>query len=249
MNDQERDLELLDGFLSDLLSDAEMDKVRTRLEVEPALRVIKDELLQLKSGIEAAGKKNLMEKMNRWDSNVNPLISEKGTELGNVIPWRAYIGWAALLVVGFFSIFSWYTSDGQKAKRLYGSYFKVYDNIMVPTQRDMSDEGLKQRAFYHYDLREYQEARPLFEQLLTVDNGEYIRFYYGIVLMALEDREKAESVLSSVDSDFTLQANWYRALNAIRQKDFLKAKELLRKLEEGESSYSNNAKEILKKLD
>lgn len=247
--DEERDLELLDNFLSGELSDAEMKEVSARLEAEPALRVMKDELSQLSSGIEAAGRKKLRAKMDNWDSSFGNPLEEKKSKTVEVISWRSYMKWAAVLIIGFFSIFFWYTSDGEKAKRLYGNYFEVFDNTIVPTQRDISDKDLKQRAFYHYDLGEYQKAQPLFEQLLKEDEAEYIHFYYGMVLMTLEDREKAEEVLSGIGSDFALQARWYRALNAIGQKDFLKARTLLEKLAEGTTSYSNDAKEILRKLD
>lgn len=250
MMDKKRDLELIDRFLLGELSEFETSQIELRIEKEPDFKLLKEELEQLRSGIEAVGRKRLKDKMEAWDKEqTNPLIKENHSLKANRVQWRVYLGWAAVLVIGFSSVFFWYSSESQKSKRLYDSYFEVYDNVIVPIQRGRSEIDLEKRAFELYDLGEYEKAKPLFEELTKLNDADYVLFYQGMVLMSLKDWQGAEESLSQIKEDFKPQSDWFRALNAIGLGDLEKAKGLLNALEKGGSSYSIKAKEVLKKLE
>lgn len=249
---EEKDIALVVDYLEDRLSTEERAEVTERLQTEPGFKVLHDDLKLLQGGLEGLAHRNLLSRMDRLEEDLdNPL--EKKPE-GKQIFWTFQRIAAAFIGLALVAFASWYglSEDGEvNGVALYTEYYSAYENTMMPITRGQGTLTMIERTFEAYETEQYPVADALFTELVAVDKRPFVRFYAGIVAMEVGEVDRAEALFAGVieeGGDFALQAQWYAALNYLKQEDYENTTTLLEKLEETESSFSQRAKELLKEI-
>ena len=250
MEDQNNDLELIDLYLEGELNKDDHDALEERLRVDAEFKALFDDVFVLTKGLEKLRSINLKKRFKALDANLgNPLEAKR--QKGKVVIWPQVIRWAAVLIIGAFSIVYLSSRFGGQNNQIYKDFFKTYANVVVPTQRGGDSLTLINRAFTLYDEGIYSEAAPVFEEVLVTEQAEYVQFYYAMVLLALEDWQGAKSKLEYLvlnGENFQNQSKWYLSLTYIRMKEEEKSVSLLKSLSDGETSYAEASEAILKRI-
>ncbi len=250
MEEKERDLERIEQYLNDQLSAEERTAVEHRLSEDKDFLALKEDFVALKEGIEQAGRNALRHTMDSWEKDLgNPLEEPQGEQrsLGPSLIMR----WAAVFLVGVVSVVAWYFGANQSHKRLYNNYFEVYANVVLPNTRSNETLTKEEQAFLAYDNEDYERAVQLFNQILEAEQKEYVLFYSAQAHMVLNEHAEAIKYLQDVlrrQGLLVSQARWYLALCYLHTKETEKAKEQLKVLAEGDSSYSERANELLQEM-
>ena len=101
-----------------------------------------------------------------------------------------------------------------------------------------------------FNDKKYQEALPLFENVLKVYNKPEIQYFYAICLIETENYTKAESVLLTLKegkSIYTNRATWYLALMQLKLKNNEGCKKFLKQIPADAEDYAK-AQELLELL-
>ncbi len=250
MEESQKDLELIDRYLEGVLAEEEQAVVEQRLQEDTEFKAMFEDIKSLTKGIEELGNAKLKRKFKELDANLGNPLKDKKVAVKEV-NWTRYIGWAAVLVAGLFSIIYFSSRSQISHEGIYEDYFAIYDNVVVPTKRGVDSLELINQAFAHYDTREYAAAALVFEEILKKDKTEYIQFYYAMTLMEQQDWEGAKLILEGLLSggeNFIRQSKWYLALTYIRLKEEEQSRSLLNSLIEDGTSYAEAAGEIMERI-
>jgi len=102
-----------------------------------------------------------------------------------------------------------------------------------------------------FNDKDYLQANTHLSRLAEyyIDNVE-IQFYYGITFLETNQYAMAEMTFTKIangNSPFKHKAQWYLALNALKQNDLEKCKTYLEEIPE-DTEVSKNATELLEKI-
>jgi len=201
-------------------------------EMRAKLKKIRAEIQQGKS----------FEKDNVSAATVVPLNQKKRSRL--ILRWGAAAAIALLIGASFYFIT---TLSKVSSLDLYAQYYSPYsDDIQV---RNQGIDDVANRASTLYKDQKYAEALPLFLEILRAepDNAE-VQITLGICQLELERFEQANQTFSAVQNPlFKDHAQWYLAMNFLKQSDMGNARTILETIQKGEYKYSQ-AQEILKTL-
>jgi anti-sigma-K factor RskA len=161
-----------------------------------------------------------------------------------IIPLMKYKKWlvaaSIAIIVGFFMF--------QNKEVTYASY-ATHEPMQVSV-RGGTNESLErvQKAFNSQD---YLLANNHLSRLAEYyrDNAE-IQLYYGITLIETDQYDMAKMVLTRIikgDSLFKYKAQWYLALNSLKQNDKESCKKYLQKIPKEAEEYKE-AQSLLSKL-
>ena len=193
---------------------------------------------------------NLRSKLNSIETDVT---SKKSfTKEFFQFKWQ-YIAVAAsiTLMVSFglkFVSQSNYTND-----EIFNMYYQSYEaNGIVRSASTNIDQDLSD-ALALYNDKKYNDALVLFNQILDKDYSNiYVHLYAGISNMESFSYKKAiESFQLIIDHQNNLyveQAEWYMAICYLKMYQNDVAKSMFEKIAYEDSSYQEQAKDILKKL-
>ena len=113
------------------------------------------------------------------------------------------------------------------------------------------DEAAFAKAEKEFNNGLYSDAIVSFDTILASDpNNTQVLFYKGIASVETENYAEAEQIfvnLSNGNSVFKYKAQWYNALNFLKQGDTDRCKQILEGLPEVAEDYKK-AQELLKKL-
>lgn len=244
---EEKDLELIERYLSQQLSDQESKEFEKRLENDNELKKAKEDTESLISGIHYASKKELYQKLQLLDKAMPPYEPE-----GKVVKWYTNpMAWGvaasiSLVIIGWIFFLN---PASQDQDDLFAQHFEVYPNIIAPTVRGAeADTAIKKQAYYLYDLGQYQEAIEELSELSKEEDNGAVMLYLGISYLSLNDNENAirsfEQYRQSQFETFLPQANWYLGLTYLRIGDRNQAKKIWEEIPEG-NSYRNKVTEVL----
>ncbi|NQZ42979.1 MAG: hypothetical protein HRT65_01625 [Flavobacteriaceae bacterium] len=139
---------------------------------------------------------------------------------------------------------------------VYDTYFDTYPNVVLPTTRgDQGNGDILEKAFFHYEKAQFEEATKAFDIYLEVNEDQTVRFYSAVSLMHLNEsdqaKERLEFLLNTAnDFEFTAEARWYLALLYIREGDIPEAKTLLESnKKEGLAFKAAEIDELLERLE
>jgi tetratricopeptide (TPR) repeat protein len=129
---------------------------------------------------------------------------------------------------------------------LYATYFDIpQENI---TLRNEGLDPLLAEATRSFSEKNYPSAAESFRQFLMTDPDEIpVLFFYAVSLMALEEYDTAQPVLTEIQSQESVYRNaakWYLGLLYLRKEDHEKARTLFEELKNGANNYSEKASEI-----
>jgi len=249
---EEKDIALVTGYLENQLGPDDKESVEKRLSEEPEFQALFQDLKQLTKGMEHLTHAQLLARIDRLEENLEDPLARKGET--KTVFWTFQRLAAAFIGLAVVAFASWYGLSGSgevDGVALYSEYYVAYDNSVIPIVRADDAETLIERAFHAYELQEYEQANDLFDELLKTDDRLLVKFYAGIAAMEVEESGKATRLLKTVidqQADFEIQAQWYLALNYLKQKEYDLTIQLLEKLVDTDNSFSPKAKELLKEI-
>ncbi len=242
---EEKDIALIDQFLSGELSEAEMAAFRQRLATDKEFEKLYEDLRYIQHGLQQAE----LEKAWKTIQHTEARLAAAGQS--RPLGWKVWLpvaaSFALLLLAAWFFLLKPPAPD-----ELFAQYFEVYPNVEAPIYRDSSSSDSltnKDLAFRRYAASDFTGAIVLFESIENKDEGT--RFYLGISYLAHGDAQKAIEVLKDVKSgavQYNTQIDWFLALALIKDKQVEDAKELLEELAVSGTAYEQRSKELLKAL-
>ncbi|MET1258259.1 hypothetical protein ABV409_02910 [Flagellimonas sp. DF-77] len=152
------------------------------------------------------------------------LVGPKKRTFGSWLPMAA--SFAVLLGV---AAFLYVSGKGN----VYDTYFDTYPNVVLPTTRgDQGSGDILEKAFFHYDQAQFEEATKAFDTYLEGNEDRTVMLYSAVALMHLNEsdqaKERLELLLNTAnDFEFTAEARWYLALLYLKKDNIPKAKALL----------------------
>lgn len=133
---------------------------------------------------------------------------------------------ACCLVFGVF-----YFANNSSSSTIYETYFEEYPNVLEPVTRGKTTSNSE--AFAAYENKYYLEAEKQFKEILNTAPNNNIEFYYAMSLLNQHKTQKAEKVLSELklkECDFKAEVFWYKALIAVKNKNFETAKKEIKSM-------------------
>jgi len=187
-----------------------------------------------------------------------------------------FLKYAAIFIaVLSISTITWLSiSNTTNYTNLYSSNFEAYTNLLTikGENGNASLNTLVNNAMYQYDLKNYEIANQLFEQLISLkQNNDTVLFYYGISSLGSGETTKAIELFSQLlEQEHSLfhrfgHAKWYLSLALIREagkiqdennldnnnlaeQNIDKSRKYLEEIVSENGDYSKKAKKILNKI-
>lgn len=240
MNEDEKDIELLERYHNHALGDRERTAVEQRLKEDESFRDLDNDFKVLLAGIREVSRKNIKHELEQIEAK----------QATRVVPFRTWaVGIAASVVLVVVAYWLWpRPTEGEK---LFAQYFEPYPNVIMPTVRgDLEpDTTLMAKAYRAYDREDYQSAISLFEQLKAKDEGTLL--YLGNSYLAIGQTQQAVALFLKLKSDYHVfdeQAEWYLVLCYLQLNENGRAKKAVDELIGRDSPYDEKAKQLLKIL-
>lgn len=251
MNSHLHDIDLIQRYLDRSLTEDEKENLEKRLNEEPTLHTMYLQHKHLIQGIRYSHLQHKLEQLRALESALPALKNEKpqGKQIFLQPYWKplavaASIGLIIMLVI-------W--NKPEDPTKLYAKNFEPYPNIFEPIVRGEDYVVNKRtRAFAAYESGDYQEAAILFNELLTEKEEPGVLLLLSNANLILGNTKEARNNLITLINDFEeydVQAKWYLGLSYMKEGDVKSAKLILQELSDSEYSYSNKAKELLKRAD
>lgn len=211
-------LDLIDAYLNGNLDTNEMLDFDDRLKTDPEFQLEFQEVKLIKNIIREEVRFKVLQSLKNQEASIETQqITKTHTTM------KKYISIAAtlLLVVSlsYFGLFSGTSEvDGPK---IFGEYYQAYTNIASGIERGSAVDltNLKNRAYYAYDLGDYEEAERGLSQLVETEKSAENYFYLGIARIETGDIEAAKNDLNIVLNNYSKyneQAQWYLALTLLK---------------------------------
>ena len=240
----EKDIELIENYLSGSLSEQDKATVEERLKGDTAFarrfKIVKDSYVALDPEIQAL------------EEDLKSIYLEHQQE-STPISWRLSYSIAASLLVlsmAFLGYFMWVQNPGPES--LYLSYLEIPANNIV-TRGELGDNALK-RGMEAYEEQDYQTALDQLQEVLKENPGhEGALFYSGICELLLDHDQNALVLLKAFEgmtsSEYYTAAQWYLGLAYLKMNDPQTASEILTRLQQqGNGKYAAQARDLLKEL-
>jgi len=175
---------------------------------------------------------------------------EAETPVVRMLTYWKPIAAAATIVIAVLLLFVFIQPESPE--KLFARNFEPYPNVFEPTQRG-ADATLDKRAkaFAMYEQKNYAEAARLFNELLSEKQEPELLLLLGNANMVLNrDSEAKNNFLTLIrDSDkLDEQAKWFLSLCYLKSGESEKAKVIWEELGDPKITYSEKAKNLLKKV-
>lgn len=171
---------------------------------------------------------------------------------GKVINLQNKWYWAAASITIFTgSAFFTLSKQGHHANKLFNNYYKTYTPAL--TTRSASSDLANAKIIQAYESGNYNLALNLLNSLRgdTIHNPQLV-LIKGCAYMETDNFESAIRVFKQFNSaDYTLYTEsgiWYKALCYVKLKQWDKAQKTLTQIIELSGTYSENAKDLLTKI-
>ena len=251
MEKHEKELELIERYIGNDLSEEEIEAFNKKLDKDERFRAQLEEMRLLIAGVQYSGRNKILQGLKDYDATLSEVEVPRGKVIKLSPRWSIGIAASVLLVIASTLVF-YRISTKDNSEQLYLAYFAIYPNIIDPMQRNDISVGLMESTgFQQYDLGNYEEAIKQFNVSLNQGDDEYALFYLAISYMQVGQHNQAiESLEQYLQHYSTLnsQAQWYLSLSYVKSNELEKAKIQLSKLAAGSSSYSEKAKKLLNQL-
>lgn len=245
MNHAEKDIDLIERFYEDGLSEYEADLFERRLKSDDAFRALVEQEKYVVGAIRMQGLKDELEQLKLMEATLrDPVIN-----VPHPVNRRWYILAAAviaLVIVARFAIAPPVTTES-----LYKENFRPYPNVFEPTVRGQGAATDRDEAFKLYEKGDYARAGNLFRALLQEENNDGILLLLGNCNLALGNTNEAVSNFSQLQAqspELTIQAKWFLSMAYLQKGDAEAALPLLKELSTTGGSYAEKAQEMVRKL-
>ena len=237
---------LLYKYFSNLLTQEERLQFDALLDVDAEFKTQFNFEENLQRAIKDKEKQNLKSKLISFETNI--LVEAPKTSSKKLFRYVAIAASIAMLIglawIGYI--------DGSSSnyEDLYAANFQEYPNTVFAITRGETVESLERDAFVAYESKNYKEAIDYFEKMESP--AAYIDFYKAQCYLGLAENIKAIDLFKKVEKehvDFKAEASWYLALTYLKEKDKLKAIDMLEAHIQNYEFNKENAIVLLAELD
>lgn len=250
MKDNQDDIELIERYLNDELSEDQVRDFETRKNEDKEFNSLFEELSAIIPLIEDVSRKDVKDILTGFDEKNFGLEENTTRERSFLSPVLKIAAALALLIVSFFA-FRYYTKPDQH-QVLFAENFSPLPNQILPNTRGIEiPKEVKNQAYYQYELGQYESAIELFNQIPETDDDGAVLLYSGISHLALEDYGNAKTLLQKYlvgQRPFHDEAQWYLFLSHVLSGDIATANETEKDMT-SENYRKQEAKGILLELE
>lgn len=247
MNTDKERLDLIEHYLQDKLSDAEVAEREWLLKEDPDFRDAFEKHQLVIEGIKYAGRNELLRAFRK--------IEEKnyGKGLGRTRSLRKYyIGVAAsigILLLSYVSIQEFYFKTPEK---IAASFFEPYPVLVGGATRSAGGEKSSlELAMSLFEGERYIQAIGIFRSLDAPESEELVEFYLANAYQATHNYSESIKIYKQIISEngiFKEQAEWYLALAYLATEELKMAENLLVAMKDSGDNYAENADKVLNSI-
>jgi Tfp pilus assembly protein PilF len=154
----------------------------------------------------------------------------------------------ALMIVAVYTL--WFNQPD--AQEVFNQYYTPYYNIMDGAERSVDNES-GHLAMRLYDQKQYKEALQVFREAIAQNPEDTVLVFYK----ALSHLSIAQTDAAMVDLKMVSESNhelheaaqWYLGLAYLQKGDATNAKQLFENIKNSDSSYREQANQILGDLE
>lgn len=253
MGKEEEDIELIEKYLEDTLELEGRKTFEARLLKDREFNDLFDDISKLVRGIELVGSEETLAYLKKLEETLPEVHPETIERSIPVWRQRNFMGIAASVVMILAAGFYLFDNESPDQAALFDQYFEVYPNQILPTKRgDYQPETQKEKAYYAYDLGDFEEAMKLFKLLPQDQDGGAALFYTGMAALSGNDPQSAIVTFNDYMSRYTVfadTARWFLALSYLKNDQSDRATMVLKEVIRGKNSYSIRARELLTALE
>lgn len=246
MSHAEKDIELVEKYFDEGLTDMEQRAFERRLNTDEGFRALVDQEKYIIGAIRMQGLSDELDQLKRIEKG----LKDPHVELQSADNRRWFILAAAviaLIIVARFALMPAVTGN-----ELYEQYYRPYPNVFEPSTRSGSSGQNRSEAFRAYEKGDYHQAALLFKKELETEKDDGMLLLLGNCNLMAGKVDEAIANFNEVmarSNTLTIQAKWYLTMAYLSRNDNMNALPLLRDLAESDASYAAKAKEILKELE
>lgn len=248
--DQERDIEqLIDDYIFNRLNAQAAAQFEERMKTNTDIAKQVQLRLEMKSGIEAFGRKDLKNLLQDIHQEVVP--TQTIAKRRSLMPYLAVVAVALVLITALAWLFGG-NKQAQTPGALYAAYFKPYQ--LSENQRSTTDPALFEIEGL-YNTGKYEQALPLIKAHLDTASQQASSWLLAAGISALEtgDTQQAlgffEKIKQNQDFNFVDEVNWYTALTHLKAGDIAASKTALQViLADKSADHYKEAQELLEKI-
>ncbi|MEM1322089.1 MAG: tetratricopeptide repeat protein [Bacteroidota bacterium] len=242
----------IEAYLLGQLSEGERQAFEERMAAEPELAQQVEQERKLLSGMAYFSQQQFKAELQAIHREVIEGEAVKPPPEGKKkpgLPWwliaLVALGLAALL-------FWWLQGPAPTPQQLYAAHYEVFE--LPSASRDPDNQAVQAQAYALYEQGQYQQALPLFEQLLeNQTNNIPLQLAAGNCHLQLNQAQAAlpyfARSLAADDLLYRDQARWYAGLTQLQLGLPEAARAYLQPLaDDPSSSYQTQAQGILKAL-
>ena len=252
MNKGEIDIELIEKYLDQELSEVEQSEFESKLQTEKGFQEDFDQVKLLIEGIRYSGSKSsIRSKIEHLEATLPDI--ELGAHNRFQMTRSQLLKYAATFTLILAS--AWLFREvllKPDYEEIFAANFEPYLNtgsgIVRGAGEAMSPE---QRAYASYDSDSFAQAVQQFEALLSEKDDAAMRLYLGNALLAMGEVESAKQqfrILLENNAGLIIQAKWYLSLCYLKNGELDQAQEILQELSNNGKSYRKRATKILEDL-
>lgn len=241
MNEQHNDIELIDRFLQDRLSNKEEQDYRERLQRDEGFKKLHEEQKLVKEGIIYMKRQELKTQLNAIENEI-----EQQETASSWTYYRSIAAGILLLLTGvavFYLYLSYNNSSG-----LYENYFNPPETIDKVRSRGVDNSGA---AIEAYNNGNFEKAEQEFKKTIDRQFDYRLIYYQGITKMRLGKFDDAELLFNQIlegNNNYLANTRWFLALTYIKLDREDEAIPLLQKITSSDSQYKNEALNLLREL-
>jgi tetratricopeptide (TPR) repeat protein len=245
MTDSTKNIELIERYFDDEMTEAEKAMFHQQLRSDVALKHLYDRENLLINTVRFDAAKNHLDFLKELEKALPEVTLE---EERSRMPYYAVAASVVILILAGVYFFS--TSDPNPTE-LYAEYFTPYPNVFEPTVRGSEEVTKRSLAFQRYEEGDYQEAADLFSELLEVEREPGMVLLLGNANLALGKTEDARNNFNEVmkaSGSIVAPAKWYLSLSYLKDGKSQPAVEILKTLTESNNPYAKKSEQLLKQL-
>jgi len=248
MDQEELDIELIEGYLNKTLTAAELLRFDNRIKTDVSFAEKVDDYKEIIENIKLKGQQDFRNEVAVWE---NEIKTESETKH---IFWKPYLSVAATILIILVAGLYFYSNRNQHKdeQQLFTAYFIPYEDVISVRGNSTQKTALEQ-AMLLYNEEKYHEAIPYFKTYLSSNKNDLSAlFYLTISELGLKNTEEVIPNLHFIitqNSVYHDQAQWYLALTYLMQKDKKSAIQILNTIEnDPEHIFKSQAAELLSEI-
>jgi len=245
MNRDEKDIELIEKYFEEGLSEPEAAAFDRRLQTDDEFRGLVRQEKYLVGAIRLQGLSDELDTLKRMEAS----LTDPHIKVSRAFDRRWYLLAAAviaLIVVARFAL-----TPAVTLENLYQENFRPYPNVFEPTVRSTSRASERSRAFQDYEKGDYANAATRFQSLLKEENNDGMLLLLGNCNLLLDKSDAAIAnfeQLGAQSPELAVQAKWFLSMAYLQKDDRTHALPLVEELAATDGSYAEKARAILKEL-